>query len=234
MTLTIGTGPFGQRPAGRFNREIPAEGLEYLERSPRWIRARLGGETVVDSRRVMLLHAHGRLPVFLLPAADVRSELLPAGALEPRGDELVHVRWDAVDQWLEEEEELIGHPRDPYHRIDVRRSSRHVVVSLDGEVVADSRRPRALFETSLPTRWYLPAGDVRTELLEPSDTVTTCAYKGHPVHFSLGRHGDVAWRYDEPLNDAREVKGLIAFYNERTDIEVDGEPEERPLTQWSR
>ena len=237
MSLTMGTGPFGHRPAGRFNREIDPEGLFYLEDSPKWIRARRDGETVVDSRRARLLHEHARLPVFWFPREDVRTDLLGAGVRtsdDPMLGGLVSVQWDAVDEWLEEEEPLLGHPRDPYSRIDVRETSRHVRVSIDGETVAESRRAKVLFEAGLPPRWYFPREDVRTDLLEDSDRQTTCAYKGFASYWSAGEEDDIAWTYLDPLHDALAVKGMIAFFNERVDLEVDGELTERPRTQWSR
>jgi uncharacterized protein (DUF427 family) len=100
--------------------------------------------------------------------------------------------------------------------------------------VAESRRAKALFETGLPTRWYFPAEDVRTELLTESDTNTVCAYKGTASYWSVGDEDDIVWTYREPLHDALEVKDHLAFFNERVDLEVDGELEERPQTQWSR
>ena len=149
----------------------------------------------------------------------------------------VALAWGALERWLEEDEEIVGHPRDPFKRIDVRRSSRRVRVEIDGEVVAESDRARLLFETGLPVRYYLPVEDVRAELL-PSDKRTTCAYKGHASYYSVragGRvHEDVAWFYPSPLTDALEVRDLVAFFNERADIVVDGEPAGRPQTEWSR
>ena len=238
MSLTHGTGPFGDSPAGSFNFDAPREGVVYLEESPRWVRARLGGETVVDSKRPLLVHESGSLPRFLFRDDDVRLDALPDGAARHHADGpaagLVEIEWDAVDEWLEEEERQVGHARDPYHRIDVRRTSRQVRVSVDGELVAESRRTRVLFETGLPPRWYFPAEDVRTDLLEGSDTETICAYKGFASYWSLGDEDDLVWTYREPLHDALEVKGLLAFFNERVDLEVDGEAQARPRTQWSR
>jgi uncharacterized protein (DUF427 family) len=168
MSLTKGSGPFGDQPAGRFNRDIDPAGLAYLERSPKWIRGRLDGEIVVDSRHPRLLHEHDRLPVFWFPREDVRTELLGEhvhGSDEPLLEGLVRVDWDAVDEWLEEEERLVGHPRDPYSRIDVRDTSRHVRVTIAGETVGESRRTKVLFEAGLPERWYFPREDVRMDLL---------------------------------------------------------------------
>lgn len=237
MGLTIGTGPFGTEPAGRFNFEVPRGGTLYLEESPHWIRARRGGETVVDSKRARMLHEHGRLPVFWFPEEDVRLDLLPEDVVRRRGEDmlsgLASVDWKAVDEWLDEDEPLLGHARDPFTRIDVRRTSRHVRVNVGGEVVAESTRTRALFETGLPTRWYFPEEDVRMDLLQPRDTDTICAYKGHASYWSVGDEEDVVWTYRDPLADALEVKDLLAFFNERMEIEVDGEPEQVIRTQWS-
>jgi uncharacterized protein (DUF427 family) len=264
VSLTYGTGPFGQRPAGRFNVELPREGILYVEELPRWVRTSFAGETVADSRHPRLVHEHAHLPFFAFPEEDVRLNLLrPTGRTE--GDEVKGERelfsivvgdrvaenaawryhdgalagllafdWNAMDEWLEEEERLHGHPQDPYSRIDVRRTSRHVRVSLDGEVLAESTRAKVLYEAGLPPRWYFPEEDVRMELLEPSESQTTCAYKGFASYWSVGGEDDLVWTYRDPLHDAIPVKDMLAFFNERVDIEIDGEPEERPRTQWSR
>jgi uncharacterized protein (DUF427 family) len=221
--LTYGNGPFSQ---------VAGATLALLEESPRWVRGRLGGETVVDSKRVRLLHETGHLPVWLFPEEDVRLDLIPEEAVRRRHD-LVEIDFKVLDEWLEEEEPAVGHPRDPYHRIDVRPTSRRLRVSIGGRQVAETTRARALFETSLPVRWYLPREDVTAEL-EPSDHRTTCAYKGHATHFDVAGEDAVAWSYEDPLHDALPVKDLVCFYNERVDVEVDGEPQDRPQTQWSR
>ena len=204
-----------------------------IEESPRWVRGRLGGETVVDSRRVKLLYEEGKqLPIWVFPEEDVRLDLVRAEAVT-RHDGLVHVDFGALDEWLEEDEPQIGHPPDPHHRIDVRRTSRRVRVSIGGREVAHTTRARALFETGLPVRWYIPREDISTEL-EPSDHRTVCAYKGRATHFDVAGEEAVAWTYEDPLHDGLPVKDLVAFYDERVDVEVDGEPQERPRTQWSR
>jgi uncharacterized protein (DUF427 family) len=155
----------------------------------------------------------------------------------PDLSDLIAFYWKQLDEWLEEDEPALGHVRDPYHRIDVRETSRHVRISLDGHLLAETRRARALFEASLPTRWYIPFADVGGDVLVETDTRTTCAYKGHASYFSA-RVGDrleedVAWTYREPLHDAERVLGHVAFFDERVDVEVDGEPQTRPTTQWS-
>ena len=274
MSLTLGTGPFGQAPGGEFNFELPKrKGLIYFERFPRRMRALFEGETVVDSTHARLLHEQGLLPILYFPEREVRMDLLTPSDHRTHcpwkgeashwslavGDRLsenaawsypepiegapplaghVAFYWDRVDGWLEEDEPAIGHVRDPYHRVDVLDSSRHVRVSVGGEVVAESSRARALFETGLPTRWYFPHEDVRTDALVESDTHTTCAYKGIASYWSV-RSGeeiepDLAWFYPEPRHDAERVTGYIAFFNEHVDLEVDGELQERPQTQWSR
>jgi uncharacterized protein (DUF427 family) len=146
--------------------------------------------------------------------------------------------WHLVDEWLEEDEPLIGHVRDPYHRVDVLDSSRRVRVEVDGEVVAETDRPRPLFETGLPIRWYIPPDDVRRDLLLASETHSVCAYKGvasyHSVRTGAGLSEDLAWFYPDPRGDAERVRDYVCFFNEKVDLYVDGELQERPDTPWSR
>jgi uncharacterized protein (DUF427 family) len=203
-----------------------------IEESPRWVRGRLGDETVVDSKRVRLYYAPGKvLPVWLFPEQDVRLELVPEEAVKRHG-ELVHVEFDALDEWFEEDEPQIGHPPDPHHRIDVRRTSRRIRISIGGRVVADTTETAALFETGLPVRWYMPRSEVSARL-EPSGYRTVCAYKGHATHFDVAGERAVAWSYEDPLHDAAAVAGLVCFFDERVDITLDGRPQPRPRTPWS-
>jgi uncharacterized protein (DUF427 family) len=143
-----------------------------------------------------------------------------------------------MDHWFEEDTEIFTHPKDIYHRIDVYPSSRHVRISLEGEVLAESTRAMALFESNLPTRWYLPREDVSAKLIE-SDTVTTCGYKGQANYYSVELPSgevvkDLVWYYREPFHDGLEVKDLLCFLNERVDLEIDGEAHGRPRTDWTR
>lgn len=135
--------------------------------------------------------------------------------------------WEAGLRWYEEALEVRVHARDPHKRVDVVPSERHVQVAVGGTVVADSRRPHALFETGLPTRWYVPRVDVRMALLARSGTVTHCPYKGETVHFSARAGGDevadVAWSYPTPLPESERIAGLVAFYPDRVTVTVDGE-----------
>jgi uncharacterized protein (DUF427 family) len=145
--------------------------------------------------------------------------------------------WNRVDHWYEEAEEIFQHPRDPYHRVDVLPSTRHVRVTVGGQVVADTTQPRLLFETGHPTRYYIPQEDVRMDLLQPTDTTSRCPYKGVASYWKLagdesGR--DVAWAYLDPIPESPKIAGLIAFFNERVhSVEVDGEEQPKPRTAWS-
>jgi uncharacterized protein (DUF427 family) len=149
---------------------------------------------------------------------------------------LIAFYWNRMDHWFEEDEEVFVHPRDPYHRVDVIQSDRHVRVSLDGQRLAESRRALALFESNLPARWYLPAEDVVAEL-EPSDTITRCPYKGQAGYHSVRLDGeagkDLVWFYADPLPEVGRIAGLLCFFNERVDLELDGELQERPQSAWS-
>jgi uncharacterized protein (DUF427 family) len=141
----------------------------------------------------------------------------------------------AFDAWYEEDEPSVAHPRDPFHRIDVLPSSRQVRLELNDQVLAESSRPTLLFETMLPTRYYLPREDIRAELI-PSGKRTFCAYKGQASYWSAsigGLAADIAWTYENPLHDAAQVRGLIAFFDERIDVTLDGERLTRPITPWS-
>ncbi|GAB2848508.1 DUF427 domain-containing protein [Streptomyces deserti] len=141
-----------------------------------------------------------------------------------------------LDHWYEEEEEIFVHPRDPHKRVDALPSSRHVRVEIAGTVVAESRSPVLLFETGLPTRYYLPREDVRLGLFVPTDHSTGCPYKGTARYWTWGGAGDVppdiVWSYPEPLPAVAAIEGRVAFYNEAVDIAVDGERLERPVTPF--
>ncbi|MFC9473807.1 DUF427 domain-containing protein [Nocardia sp. NPDC056952] len=147
------------------------------------------------------------------------------------------VRLDiAAFDWFEEDEQVFVHPRDPYSRVDILGSSRHVRVEIDGVTVADSHSPRILFETGLPARYYLPLTDVRMDLLTASDTHTSCPYKGTADYWNvrLGdtEHADIVWIYRTPLPESQKVAGLACFYNEKVDIYLDGVRQDRPHTPF--
>jgi uncharacterized protein (DUF427 family) len=151
--------------------------------------------------------------------------------------EAIRLDWNAMDAWFEEDEEVFTHPRDPYTRVDILASSRHVRVEVGGVTIAESNGPRLLFETGLPARYYLPKPHVRLELLVPSETVSHCPYKGCAEYWSVRAgdevHADLAWSYRSPLPESQKIAGSIAFYNEKVDIYVDGVRQERPVTKFS-
>jgi uncharacterized protein (DUF427 family) len=167
------------------------------------------------------------------PGAALRYENSPIGELR----DLVRLDWHAMDAWFEEDEEVFTHPRDPYTRVDILASSRHVRVEVDGETVAESSSPRLLFETGLPVRYYLPKTHVRLDLLTPTETVTHCPYKGRAEWWSVRTPNavreDLAWSYPTPLPESQKIAGLVAFYNEKVDIYVDGVRQDRPRTKFS-
>jgi uncharacterized protein (DUF427 family) len=152
---------------------------------------------------------------------------------------LVRFDWAAMDAWFEEDEEVFVHPRDPYTRVDALRSTRRVRIELAGTVLAESASPVMVFETGLPTRYYLNRTEVDFSHLAPSDTVTACPYKGRTsgywsVRIGDTTHQDLAWAYDFPTRQLLPIAGLIAFYNEKVDVIVDGEQLPRPVTHFSK
>jgi uncharacterized protein (DUF427 family) len=247
-----------------------ARGRVRVETAAKRVRAYLGGETVVDSTRPLLVWEAPYYPTYYFPVFDVQAELLDAdGAIArspSRGDgrvltvragdreavgaavryedspieelrDAVRLDWDAMDAWFEEDEEVFTHARDPYKRVDILHSSRHVRVEVDGVTVAESAKPTLLFETGLPVRYYLPKTHVRMDLLTPTDTKSYCPYKGEAEYWSIRAgdevHADLAWSYRAPLPESQKVGSLIAFYNEKLDIYVDGVLQERPRTKFS-
>jgi uncharacterized protein (DUF427 family) len=147
--------------------------------------------------------------------------------------------WNKMDRWLEEDEEIFVHPRDPFKRVDVLASSRHVRVVIDGVTIAATRRPRLLFETNHPVRYYIPQEDVRMDLLVRSATKSRCPYKGPADYWSVRmgdqQFDDMVWGYMEPIAECPKIKELLCFFHERgADIFVDGEEVPRPKTKWAR
>jgi uncharacterized protein (DUF427 family) len=216
-------------------------GAVRFEPGAKRVRAVLGGQVVADTTGPVLVWEVPYYPTYYLPLADVRTELVPEAALRygqgPELAGLVRLDWDAMDAWFEEDEEVFTHPRDPYKRVDILASSRRVRVAVDGLTLAESTRPWLLFETGLPPRFYLPRMDVSLDVLEPSERVTDCPYKGRARYWSVrapGRvHRDLAWSYPAPLPESQKIAGLVAFYDERVDTYVDGVLRDRPRTPFS-
>ena len=168
-----------------------------------------------------------------VPGAALRYPDSPIDELR----DLVRLEWSALDAWFEEEEEVFTHPRSPYVRVDILPSSRHVRIEVDGVTLAESTSPWLLFETGLPVRYYLPKTHVRLDLLEETDTSTHCPYKGEASYWSAHIdgtvHQDIAWSYPTPLPESERVAGLVAYYDEKLDVYVDGVLQERPRTKFS-
>ena len=183
----------------------------------------------------------GDVRLFGLRVGDVHrpgaAKVLGAAKVEGL-DDTVRFEWSALDAWFEEDERVFVHPRSPYTRVDAIRSPRTVRVESKGVVLAESSSPVLLFETGLPTRYYLNRTDVDFSRLVPSDTVTACPYKGTTSGYWSAQiegrvHPDIAWSYDFPTREVLPIAGLVAFYNEKLDIFVDGAELERPRTHFS-
>ncbi|OUM40285.1 hypothetical protein B8W73_16105 [Arthrobacter agilis] len=273
-------------------RDVMGQLLQKLRYEPtaKRIRATLGGQTVVDTTRAMLVWEPRRVvPGYAVPTQDIRAEISlrtpvpledasvgfmlpdlskipvfdpripfdvrttqgePVGvrvagtdtaaagfrALDPGLANYVILAFADFDSWFEEDDEIISHPHDPYGRIDIRGTSRHVQLMLDGQILADTTRARMLFETTLPARYYLPIEDVVAPL-ELSSTRSMCSYKGHATWYSAivgdRRVDDIAWQYEHPLSDAADVRDYVAFLDERLDLVIDGEQQKRSVTPWS-
>ena len=169
----------------------------------------------------------------------VDDVVLPGAAFRPADpdlDGMVLLDFAAFDAWYVEDEPLMAHVRDPFHRVEPRRSSRRVRIELDGVVLAESTRPTLVHETQLPTRFYLPAEDVVGETIH-SDLRTRCAYKGEATYLSFVVGGrvrkDLAWTYAEPLAGVGRIQGLVGFYDDVLDVFVDGRRRDRPRTLMS-
>jgi uncharacterized protein (DUF427 family) len=143
-----------------------------------------------------------------------------------------------MDAWYEEAEEIFAHPRDPHHRVDVLRSRRDVKVEVDGVTVAESDAPVLLFETGLPTRYYLDQTNVRMDLLTPNNTATQCPYKGTARYWDLNNgvntYPSFVWSYSFPTPESSKIAGLLCFYNEKVDLSLDGVRQERPKSPFSK
>jgi uncharacterized protein (DUF427 family) len=218
----------------------PFEELTYYPIA-RWVRGTRGETTLVDSRRALLVWEPGKkVPAYAFPEEDLQpgTDMEPSGFDDPDLIGYVTIPWDAVEHWYEEEEEVFVHPRDPFVRVDALPSTRHVRVERDGHVLAESDRPILLFETGLPTRYYLPEADLESGLLIDSDLQTGCPYKGfasyHDVVVDERRYPNLFWYYKEPFRESTAVRGYLAPYNERVDLIVDGELQARPAGPLGR
>lgn len=268
--MAIATVPPGPAPGFVKN---PDKLLDF-EPSPRRVRIKFNGETIVDSTNAMLMREGGHVPIYYFPMEDVAMDLFTPTDHETHcgykgyasywtlktGDrteenvmwsyrnpydempgikDYVAFYWNRMDSWWEEDEEIFKHARDPKKRVDVMLSHRPVKVVLGGEIVAETRNARFVFETGHPVRYYIPEEDVRMGLLSPTETSSQCPYKGIARYFSatIGDETfeDIAWSYDRPVPECPKIKDLISFYNENVDaVFVDGEEIEKAVTKWSK
>jgi uncharacterized protein (DUF427 family) len=214
-----------------------------MQPCPRRIRARRDGEMVLDTVRASYVWEVPYYPAYYVPVEDVTDSGLALASTEtfehgPFAG-LAHVAWASVDAWFEEDEEVFGgHPRSPYARVDAIRSSRLIRVEIDGVVLAESGSPVLLFETGLPTRHYIQRTDIDFSVLERTDTTTYCPYKGTTSDYWSARigdalHEDIAWSYAYPSAQVLQIAGLVAFYDEKVDTFLGGEPVARPQTKFS-
>jgi uncharacterized protein (DUF427 family) len=194
----------------------------------------LDGRRVYDPSIPFSVHTtDGEIVTLRVTGGDART----IEAFRPADPDLAShllLDFDGFDAWFEEDERNLGHPRDPFHRVEAVHSSRRVRVERNGKVLADSDETVFIFEPPLPVRYYFPLAALTSELLTSSDTITYCAYKGQASYFTVDGEPDLAWGYREPLHDALPVAGRVAFFNERVDVYVDDVLQEQPLTPWSK
>ncbi|GMQ78595.1 MAG: DUF427 domain-containing protein [Anaerolineae bacterium] len=237
-----------------------------IEPTSRWVRVQFNNQVIADSKETLLVRDGHRL-AYYFPAEHVKIDWLHSARTGNDGRQYYDVvvddrsadsgawsyqdsdgdlaalrgyiafNWRKMDHWFEEEEEIFVHPRDPYHRVDAIQSSRKIRIVIDGVTVANCQRPVVLFETGLPTRYYLPQDDIRMDLLTTSRAKTDCPYKGTASYWNVNVAGvdyrNIVWGYLEPLAEAQKIEGLLCFFNEKVDVFVDGELEEKPETLWA-
>ncbi|OCH94406.1 DUF427-domain-containing protein [Obba rivulosa] len=225
----------------------------HIEDSQKRIRVLFNGTWLVDTTKAKLVWQKPHYPTYFFESADVPKEYLKAHekqndpnlteydlVVDGRKAEgvvrqyhtgdfegLTLIPFGAVDAWFEEEEQIFVHPKDPYKRVDVLQSSRHVRVVVNGVEVANTTKPRLLFETSLSVRTYIPKTDCRMDLLVPSDLTTQCPYKGVANYYSISLPDgslaeNIVWWYRSPQLECAEIKGYVAFYDEKVDVWVNG------------
>lgn len=210
----------------------PASGEAGGEEYP--VAIMLEGPPVLDPRTPFSRHTATGIPL------DVSVDGMSLQGAAFRPDDAALAGYLLLDfealQWREDDEPIIGHPRDPFHRIDIRQSSDQITVQYEGTTLAETSRAVRLYETLLPPRLYIPPSDVRLDMLEPSATRTVCPYKGKAAYFSYPgspKGKDIAWQYDSRFLDATQIHGLVCFFDERVDVTVNGVEQGRPVTPWA-
>jgi uncharacterized protein (DUF427 family) len=218
VSLVAGRGPLSNDPAGWFSPAVPADAV-YVEPHPRRIQAFRGGRMVIDTERALLVHRRNHPLSYAFPADEMRG--LPSQPVS-EAPGFVHVPWDAVDTWLEEGRTLVHYPPNPYHRIDCRPTKRRLRVTVAGITLVDTDDTVIVFETALEARLYVNPSQVRTDVLQQSDTSTYCNYKGPATYWSAVLGGtvveDVAWSYPDPPPESLPIKGFLSFDGARAEV----------------
>jgi uncharacterized protein (DUF427 family) len=221
VSLTAAKGPLGNDRTGWFSASVPS-GVVFIEPHPRRVQAMVDGQAVIDTEHALMVHRPGRPLSYVFPPDEV-GDLPTEPELEAPG--YVTVPWDAVDAWFEEGRELVHYPPNPYHRVDIRPTRRHLRVEAAGAVLVDTDDTLILFETALGPKLYVDPAHVRTDLLQRSDTTSYCNYKGHATWWSAVVDGavveDVAWSYDEPLPESVDIAGFFSFEPTVADVEAE-------------
>jgi uncharacterized protein (DUF427 family) len=229
MGLSWQQGPLGRDPNGQFLVGGMPERVLYAEPLRRRLRAELGGRTVVQSDDAVLLFEPGRYPVAYFPRADFAEGVLRPIEHRSRHPDLGETAWFAVigDERSaprgEEDDRILGHAGDPYHRIDIRHSSRHLVARAGDRVLADTTSPLVLYESGFAPRWYVPRADVVAGALTAAESRTFCPYKGIASYYDLGETRNVAWSYRAPFEDMAAIGEMVSFEPDRVEITLDGE-----------
>lgn len=243
----------------RLAQKLVAEGPHKAQHTPRRVRGLFNGRYAFDTTKAFHVWEYPNYPQFYVPISSFTADakLEKAAPVQGTNDaaylghltvgntttdrvvifktnalqDLVKVDFRAIDQWFEEEVPIYCHPKDPYKRIDILQSTRHIKVVKEGVLLAETSSPLLLLETTLRTRYYLPPTSVKWEHLRPSDTASLCPYKGranyHHVKIDGQVYRDLVWYYRYPTPESAPVAGYLCFYNEMVDIYVDGEKEER-------
>lgn len=221
MSLTTARGPLGVDPLGRFSAPLPA-GVVYVEPHPRRVQGIVDGRAVIDTERALLVHRAGRTLTYAFPSEAVRDVLHEP---EPEAPGYLAVPWDAVDAWFEEGRRLVNYPPNPYHRVDCRPTTRRLHVEVAGTTLVDTDDTVILFETAIDARLYVRPELVRTDLLRPSELTTYCNYKGTASYWHAEVGGalveNVAWSYEDPLDESVAIAGLLSFDAARATVVAD-------------
>ncbi|MCJ1307679.1 hypothetical protein MMC25_001327 [Agyrium rufum] len=238
-------------------KKMTSAGLKKTESCHRRVRLLKDGAYIADTTEALYVWEWPYYPQYYIPTKHTKLSIpnpsnndktaayssLPAPysgfvVHDPSSPLKDYIRfdWPSIDAWFEEDEQIFVHPRDPFKRVDCLPSSRRITVKLNDVELADATNVVMLFETSLPTRYYLPATSVRWDLLKGSETVTSCPYKGDANYHSVVIEGkefvDLVWYYKHPTRESAPVEGRLCFYNEKVDIYVDGVKQERPKTKF--